>query len=208
MTDSNYTHILMIVDKSGSMRSLTKDTIGGYNAFLDEMRKLPGKTHITTVLFDTEFVCLNANEDVHTAKVLSEDTYRPDGFTALLDAMGRIIADTGQVFAGMREDERPGKVIAAIITDGEENSSREYSRQTIKSMVEEQQEKYKWNFVFLGANIDSFAAAGSLGIGETGTTNYSATGCGTQSAYRGMAKAVLSVAENGTLDENWKVDVQ
>lgn len=158
---NDLTDITMVLDKSGSMDACRTDAEGGLNAFVREQKELPGEALLTLVQFDTTYAF------VHKAKPIREVPYchlYPGGGTALLDAVGRAIVETGDRLRKLPEKDRPGLVCFVIITDGQENSSREFTKARIKSMIEHQQEKYNWKFTFLGANQDAFAEGQSLGF--------------------------------------------
>lgn len=195
------THIIFIVDKSGSMYPLTKDTIGGFNSFLGEQRKLKDQAYLTTVLFNHNVKLLYKDIDVKYVRDMDEVDYIPEGTTALLDAIGKTLITAKQ------ELDKENKVIIVIITDGYENSSTEYNNSTIKAMIEDCR-KNGWEFIFLGANIDSFSVAGSIGITASGTVNYSSNAVGTQSAYDAITKSVVSYTQTGTVSPEWKRDVE
>ncbi len=167
---SNLTDITLVVDRSGSMQERKKDAEGGVNAFIETQAKEPGDALLTLVQFDTEYDIVHSGtpiQDVPPYHLV------PRGMTALLDAVGRSINETGERLARMDEAARPGLVIFVITTDGLENSSKEFKKDQIKEMIEHQQEKYGWHFTFLGANQDAFAEAGSLGIPGAGSAQYS-----------------------------------
>lgn len=181
-------YIAVILDKSGSMSSVKDDAIGGFNQFLMEQQgQHSGYFRLT--LFDTNV------KDAYSGKLknmlpLTEDTYRPGGMTALLDAIGRTIVEIGNELSAMEEVVRPKNIVIAILTDGEENSSREHSKEAMKNMIMHQQEKYSWNFVFLAANMDAIGEAVKLGIEPTGAFSFVADRGGTRSAYQTMSKIV------------------
>lgn len=161
MTNPNYTHIAVLLDRSGSMQSIKSDTEGGFDAFIAEQRKHPGRCDVTLAQFDTEY------EEVYAAKPLAGVPplqLTPRGATALLDGIGRLINTTGERLAGMPEADRPGAVIIVIMTDGLENSSKEFDLGTVKKMITEQTETYGWTFVYLGANQDAISVAAGLGV--------------------------------------------
>ena len=164
--------ITLIVDRSGSMEAIRSDAEGGINTFIAEQVKQPGHALLTLVQFDTEY------DFVHRGLPINQvPRYElvPRGSTALLDAMGRAINETGDRLAKMREEDRPGLVVFVVVTDGQENSSKEFTKSKIKDMVEHQQGVYRWHFNFLAANQDAFAEAGGLGIHATGAANWSPT---------------------------------
>ena len=184
--------IVFIIDRSGSMGGLESDVIGGFNSFIEEQKKIKGEADVSLVLFDHEYTKPFTNVDIQHTKLLNEDTYIPRGTTALLDAVGRTITDVGKELREMRELDRPEKVIVCIITDGHENSSSDYSRSQIKEMVEHQQNKYSWEFIFFGANMDAFAEGGSLGFKFDNISNYENTGVGNRNAYASMSCMVAN----------------
>ena len=162
--NNDYCDITLILDKSGSMGPLQKDTIGGVNRFLSDQRRLPGKCLISIVQFDTTYTSVYLGRPIADASDLTEATYQPGGSTALLDAVGWTIDEVGSRIKAISEQERPGKALIVIVTDGEENSSHQRSKDQVKQAIERQQKQYKWEFVFMGANVDAFAEAGGLGI--------------------------------------------
>jgi uncharacterized protein YegL len=166
---SDLTDITLVVDRSGSMQHIREDAEGGVNSFLQEQAKHPGEALLTLVQFDTEY------EFIHRAvpmKQVPAYVLTPRGSTALLDAVGRAINETGERLAKMAEEDRPGLVVFVIVTDGQENSSKEFSKAKVKEMIEHQQSKYHWQFTFLGANQDAFAEAGGMGIVAAGVATY------------------------------------
>ena len=197
------TSIIIIMDKSGSMMHVQSDAIGGYNAFLAEQQAEPGEADLTLVLFDTNYT-IGPATPLAEARPLTADLYRPGGNTALLDALGNALTRTGKRLADLPEDERPNKVIVVIITDGEENSSRQYTLAQVKEMILHQQEKYSWQFLFLGANQDVFAEAGKLGIPQGTAADFKAVQGGVSRAYTGTSFAVSSYRREGKIDTDWK----
>lgn len=158
---SDLTDITLVIDRSGSMESIRDDAQGGVNAFLAEQAKQPGEALLTLVQFDTEYEFLHKGVPIQQAPAYE---LHPRGGTALLDAVGRAINETGERLAKMAEQDRPGLVIFVIVTDGHENSSREFSKTQIKEMIQRQQNVYRWHFTFLGADQNAFAEAGGMGI--------------------------------------------
>lgn len=167
---NDLTDITLVVDRSGSMAQIREDAEGGVNTFIAEQAKQPGEATLTLVQFDTEYEFVHRGVPVGQA---SPYQLVPRGMTALLDAVGRAINETGERLANMPEPERPGLVVVVVMTDGLENSSREFTRQQIKQMIQHQQEVYSWQFTFLGANQDAFAEAEAIGISATAAANYS-----------------------------------
>jgi hypothetical protein len=172
---TNITEIAFILDRSGSMQSIAEATVDSFNSFLATQQKeheeLPAR--LTLVLFDTDFEILYASVPVPEVKRLDQATYRPDGCTALLDAIGHTIEETGKRLAALDEKDRPTTVIIAILTDGEENSSKLYNQQKIQEMIKHQQDVYSWKFLFLGANQDAIATASKMGIQRGNSANFS-----------------------------------
>ena len=188
MTKENLTSINVIVDASSSMAPLTTDTIGSFNTFLKEQKDFPGEALFTLCTFNTDYRLVHDFVKIAGVQDLDDQTYRPGGWTALLDAMGTTIDSVGRKLAAMPEDERPSKVIFLIITDGEENRSHRYTREQIKSMVEHQKDVYNWEFVFMGANIDAITTGANLGISVQNTLNYAPTAAGTHQLYRSVSE--------------------
>lgn len=191
MTNPDYAHLLVIIDHSGSMRKIKNDAEGGVNQLVRDMAALPGKVTISLVQFDTEHERVL---DFADAKTAPEYRLVPRGGTALLDAVGFAVTEEGEKLAAMPEDQRPGKVAVLIATDGDENRSREYTQPQVKELLVQQQEQYGWAVSYIGANVDSFANAASLGVPTAATMDYAATSYGTQSAYRGVSRSVVAFA--------------
>jgi len=185
----NLTEIIFLLDRSGSMAGLESDTIGGFNAFLEKQRKLEGETVVTAVLFDDEYEILWNGIDANKA-MLTDKEYYVRGSTALLDAVGKTILDVGYRLSKTSEDERPSNVIFVITTDGMENSSREFTYKKIKDLIRHQQEKYNWEFIFLGANIDATKEADSIGIDVNNAYSFKASKTGVASMYNIVCEAV------------------
>lgn len=163
--------VVIIMDKSGSMNTVVDDTIGGFNSFIKKQKKLPGKASFTKVQFDTNVV-IDGPKDIQEVEPLTKHTYSPGGSTALLDAIGQTIDSVGLRLRNTKEEDRPNKVVVVIITDGQENSSVRFTKAKIKDMIEHQTNRYAWEFHFMGANQDSFAEAGSLGVSISNTQNW------------------------------------
>lgn len=225
MTRADFTHIAIVLDRSGSMASVVEDTIGGFNKFLSEQRNKPGKNLLTLVQFDNEYQIVHDGCPLADVPNLNHSTYEPRGSTALIDAIGRTIDRLGRKLADMPEHERPGKVIMCVITDGQENSSTEYcvaegivwapppilgggrirmnvgpnKFARVQQMIARQREKYQWEFVFLGANEDGIAqAAGSFGFQHV--YSYTAGRVGTGQVFGAMSRGIGSYMSNKGFD--------
>ncbi|HBD92996.1 MAG TPA: hypothetical protein DC057_02360 [Spirochaetia bacterium] len=199
--NNNLTEIVFILDRSGSMQSLVDDTIGGFNSFVENQKKLPGEAHLTTVLFDEMYEILHNGVNLKSINPLTRTEYYARGMTALLDAIGKTINTVGERLSDMNEKNRPHKVIFVITTDGAENASKEFNQQQIKSMIEHQTNRYNWEFVFLGANMDAVSVGDSYGITRSAT--YSATSEGTKSVYGVACAFVSNSRRDADADENW-----
>jgi hypothetical protein len=156
--------LVVIIDESGSMQNVTNDTIGGFNTFLETHQNLPGEALLTLVKFNTNYNIVHNGVNVKDVPKLNGKTYFPGSMTALLDAVGKSIDEVGKRYDALKKKDKPGKVIFLVITDGEENSSKEYKLEQIKEKTKNRQEKDKWEFVFMGANQDAWAAGGGMGI--------------------------------------------
>ena len=167
---ADLTDITLVIDRSGSMQDIRSDAEGGVNAFIENQAKEPGEALLTLVQFDTEYEFLYKGALISQ---VSKYSLVPRGATALLDAVGRAINETGQRLSTMAEQDRPSLVIFVVMTDGLENSSQEFSKARIKEMIQHQQETYGWHFTFLGADQDAFAEASELGIVAAGAANFS-----------------------------------
>jgi len=195
------TELVFILDKSGSMSGLEADTIGGYNSMLAKQQAVEGECYITTVLFDNDYELLHDRIDIKAVYSITEKEYTVGGSTALLDAIGRTIHKIGNAQKHTADDYRAEKVLFVIITDGEENSSREYTAEKVKAQIERQKTKYGWEFIFLGANIDAVQTAGRFGIAPDRTVDYLADSEGTELNFKVMSAAVATFRESGNIAE-------
>lgn len=189
------TEIVFILDRSGSMSGLEADTIGGYNSLIEKQKKEEGEAYISTVLFDDICEVLHDRVGIDKINSMTDKEYFVRGCTALLDAIGGAIHHIGNVHKYAREEDRPEKTLFIIITDGQENSSKRYSYKKIKHMVERQKEKFGWEFLFLGANIDAIAEAGRFGIKADRAVNYHCDREGTAVNYESLSRAVSKVRQ-------------
>ena len=195
----NLTELVFILDKSGSMSGLEKDTIGGFNTMLEQQRKVDGECVITTVLFDNRYELLHDRIDIRAVQPITGKEYFVGGSTALLDAIGKTIHKIGSVQKNTTEEYRAEKVMFVIITDGEENASRHYSSAQIRQMIQHQKERYGWEFIFLGANIDAVETAGRFGIDADRAVDYVPDGEGTELNFRMMSETVATFRECGAV---------
>lgn len=205
---NNATELVFILDRSGSMTGLEKDTIGGFNAMLKKQKEVEGECRITTVLFDNQLNILHDRLDIQAIGSLTEKDYQVGGSTALLDAIGSTINKIGNVQKHSSHEHRASKVLFVIITDGEENSSREFSSTRVKKMIEHQMNKYSWEFIFLGANIDAVETSKMYGIRPDRTQNYHADAKGVNLNFDVMSKTVANFRMKACIDEDWKDQIE
>lgn len=199
----NLTELVFILDRSGSMAGLESDTIGGFNAMIDKQKKAAGEACVSTVLFDNESVVIHDRADMKRIAPLTEEQYSVRGCTALLDAVGGAIHHIGNVHKYAREEDRPEHTLFVITTDGMENASRRYTAERVKQMIRRQKEKYGWEFIFLGANIDAVETAGRIGIDESRAVNYHSDSAGTRLNYEVISEAVCCMRECAAIPADW-----
>lgn len=204
----NLSEIVFLLDRSGSMSGLEKDTIGGFNAMIEKQKKEEGEALISTILFDHEMKVLHDRVKVQDVKPISEKDYQVRGCTALLDAMGGAIHHIGNVHKYARNEDVPEHTIFVITTDGMENASSYYSSSKVRTMVERQKEKYGWEFLFLGANMDAIAAAKNFGIEEDKAVEYRSDDIGTGLNYAVMSEAICEFRTKGTVEKSWKQKIE
>ena len=195
------TEIVFILDRSGSMSGLEADTIGGFNSLIAKQKKEEGEAYISTVLFDDESEVIYDRVSLDEIKPMTDEEYYVRGCTALLDAVGNAIKHIENIHKYARDEDRPEKTLFVITTDGQENSSREYSYRKVKKMVEKQKKEYGWEFLFLGANIDAAAEAEKFGIARDRAVKYHSDKEGTAVNYRALSRAVSSVRQCEDVDE-------
>ena len=184
------TEIVFILDRSGSMSGLEADTIGGYNSMISKQKKEEGEAIVSTVLFDDQTEILHDRTPMDQVETLTDKQYFVRGCTALLDAVGGAIHHIGNVHKYARSEDVPEKTLFIITTDGMENASKNYTYQKVKKMVERQKEKYHWEFIFLGANIDAVEVAGRFGVSANRAVRYECDSEGTALNFRVMEKMV------------------
>ena len=200
----NLTEIVFILDRSGSMSGLEGDTIGGFNAMLEKQKKEPGEAYISTVLFDHETQVIHDRLPLEKVPQLTREDYFVRGCTALLDAVGGAIHHIGNVHKYARQEDRPERTLFVITTDGMENASRRYDYEKVKAMISRQKEKYGWEFLFLGANIDAAKEAARFGISADRAANYHADSAGTEVIYEAVSETVCNFRAAQPMAANWK----
>lgn len=200
----NLTELVFILDRSGSMHGLEADTIGGFNSMLKKQQSEPGEAYVSTVLFDDKAEVLHDRARLEKVRPMTEKEYYVRGCTALLDAVGGAIHHIGNIHKYARPEDVPEHTLFVITTDGMENASHRYTVPQIKAMIRRQKEKYGWEFLFLGANIDAVETAGSLGIAPDRAVNYHNDSAGTQLNYATVSAAVSAVRSHATLSPHWK----
>ena len=200
----NMTEIVFILDRSGSMSGLETDTIGGFNSMSEKQKKENGEALISTVLFDNVSEVIHDRVPVQKVEPMTDGDYSVRGCTALLDAIGGAIHHIGNVHKYARNEDVPEHTLFVITTDGMENASRRYDSETVKKMIERQKEKYGWEFLFLGANIDAVETASQFGIGADCAVNYQCDSEGTALNYEVVSEAISSVRCSAPLSADWK----
>lgn len=200
MKDS-YTHITLILDRSGSMDSIRNDVVGGLNRFIADQKAVPGECTLTLVQFDSQnaYEILRDHQPIATVQPIG-DEYMPRASTPLYDAIGRGIVNTGEKLKALPESDRPAKVIFAVMTDGYENASREYDRQKIRQMTETQTNVYKWQFVYLGANQDAMAEGQKIGVASGSSATWVPTAGGINLATKQLSANASSYRSGTTMD--------
>jgi hypothetical protein len=181
MTDPNYTHLLLVVDRSGSMESIKHDMNGGIEKLLQDQAGQPGKLLVDAWVFDHQVQ--HIADSVPADSEYLRDLVDPRGMTALYDAIGTAVIDLGLSLDALDPKDRPGKVVTVIVTDGQENASHDFTQQSVKDLLEQQQDKYSWQVVFLGANIDTAAEGSKIGLRKSATRGYTASAAGVQDVF-------------------------
>ena len=203
----NLTELVFILDRSGSMAGLEGDTIGGFNAMIEKQKREPGEAYVSTVLFDNVSEVVHDRMDIQKVEPMTREQYYVRGSTALLDAVGKAIHHIGNVHKYARDEDRPEKTLFVITTDGMENASCEYDYEKVRRMIEHEKEKYGWEFIFLGANIDATKEAARFGIRADRAANYHADTVGTAVIYEAVCDAVCSVRASKPMSDSWKKKV-
>lgn len=201
----DYTHISILLDRSGSMGGIKEAILGGFNEFIQKQKNEPGKLTVTLVTFADakDYKVLYNMEDVQSIQPLTDKNYEADGMTALNDSFVKLIKETGDALSALNENDRPEKVLLVSLTDGQENDSREYpgpeGAKRLKEIIQHQKDKYSWEFLYIGANQDSFSE-GVQTRGYSKAVNFSADTIGTQAMYKGMGETLTIFRSTGNLE--------
>ena len=200
---NNITELVFILDRSGSMAGLESDTIGGFNSMIEKQKKEDAPCYVSTVLFNGESQVIHDREKLAEIKPMTERDYMVGGCTALIDAIGGAIHHIGNIHKYARFEDVPMHKMFVITTDGQENASHRYTSEQVKNMIERQKEKYGWEFLFIGANIDAVETAARYGIDKDRAVNYNADGKGTHILYDTVSDAVCSIRDCGGIQPDW-----
>lgn len=203
----NTTELVFILDRSGSMSGLEKDTVGGFNSMISKQKTEDGEALVSTVLFDNKSVVIHDRIPLDDVPPMTEKEYFTRGCTALLDALGDAIHHIGNIHKYARREDVPEKTLFVITTDGFENASRRYDYDTVRAMIERQKEKYGWDFLFLGANIDAVAEARRFGIDADRAVDYKCDEEGTALNFSVISDVVCGVRSNGRIESDWKKQI-
>lgn len=203
MKKKNVTELVFILDRSGSMSGLESDTIGGFNAMIEKQKKDEGEVYVSTVLFDNVSEVLHDRIKLADVPKMTDKDYTVRGCTALIDAIGGAIHHIGNIHKYARKEDVPAHTMFVITTDGQENASHHYSSAQVKKMIERQKEKYGWEFLFIGANIDAVETAASFGIARNRAVNYRADEKGTRVLYETMAAPITAMRNCEDLSDDW-----
>ncbi len=200
---NNLTELVFILDRSGSMSGLESDTIGGFNAMIEKQKKEDGECLVSTVLFDNVSEVLHDRLKLADIPEMTDKDYTVRGSTALIDAIGGAIRHIGNIHKYARPEDVPEHTMFVITTDGMENASHRFGSDEVKKMIERQKNKYGWEFVFIGANIDAVETARGFGIDESRAVNYHADREGTACVYETLSETVCQVRKTGNFNDNW-----
>ena len=208
MKKNNITELVFILDRSGSMHGLESDTIGGFNSLINKQKTAEGKCYVSTVLFDNECKVLHDRVELENVKPMTHNDYQVGGCTALIDAIGGAIKHIGNIHKYARPEDVPAKTMFVITTDGMENASHKFSSDEVKKMIKRQKEKYGWEFLFIGANIDAVETAATFGIDKSRAVNYHADKKGTKVVNENVSEAVKYLRDCGGIQPNWSEDIE
>ena len=207
-TTNNMTELVFILDRSGSMAGLEGDTIGGFNAMIEKQKKEEGEAYVSTILFDNVSEVLHDRIRLADVPKMTDKDYTVRGCTALIDAIGGAIHHIGNIHKYARKEDVPAHTMFIITTDGQENASRRYSSDKVKKMIERQKEKYGWEFLFIGANIDAVETAARFGIDRNRAVNYHADSEGTQVLYETLAQPISAMRANKVISDDWSQNIE
>ena len=201
------TELVFILDRSGSMRGLEKDTIGGFNSMIEKQKKQNGECYVSTVLFDNESEVVHDRVKLSEIEPMTEDDYYVRGCTALIDAIGGAIHHIGNIHKYARREDVPEHTMFIITTDGMENASHKYTSDRVKVMIERQKENFGWEFLFIGANIDAVETASRYGISSDRAVNYNADSKGTEILYNTVSASICQMRTNAPLNADWSDEI-
>lgn len=204
----NLTELVFILDRSGSMSGLESDTVGGFNAMIEKQKNAQGDAFVSTVLFDNDTCVIHDRVKIACVQPMTREQYSVRGCTALLDAIGKAIHHIGNIHKYAREEDRPEHTLFVITTDGMENASRMYSREEIKRMIERQKQKYGWEFMFLGANIDAVETAGRIGIDKNRAVNFHSDSEGIRLNYEVIGDALCNMLTSSEIPDEWAAPIE
>lgn len=205
---NNLTELVFILDRSGSMSGLESDTIGGFNAMIEKQKKEAGEAYVSTILFNNVSKVLHDRIELKSIPKMTSDDYTVQGCTALIDAIGGAIRHIGNIHKYARPEDVPIHTMFIITTDGQENASCQYSSNEVRKMIERQKEKYGWEFLFIGANIDAVETAAHFGIGRNRAVNYNADSKGTQVIYETLSDPISAMRADMDISEDWSRSIE
>ncbi|MGN1329002.1 MAG: hypothetical protein ACI4V4_04805 [Eubacterium sp.] len=205
---NNTTELVFILDRSGSMAGLERDTIGGFNSMLEKQKKESSRAYVSTILFDHESEVIYDRVDINRVSPMTDETYYVRGCTALLDALGGAIHHIANIHKYARKEDVPANTLFVIITDGMENASKHYSANKVKQMVKKEQEKYGWEFLFIGANIDAVETAENYGIRSDRAVDYCCDSQGTAVCYETVCQTVSNMRNNMPISSDWSENIK
>ena len=205
---NKFTEMVFILDRSGSMAGLESDTIGGFNALISKQKKEPGTAFVTTVLFNDGTEMIHDRLNIEAVPVMTEREYTPGGCTALLDAVGGTIDHIVSIHRYIRPEDVPEKTVVVLMTDGLENASHQYTLEQIRKKVEHEREKYDWEFLFLGADINAVDTATGIGIHASRAANFMHDDRGIDLCFDAMSHAITSVQRRKPIPESWRASVE
>lgn len=205
---NNLTELVFILDRSGSMSGLESDTIGGFNAMIKKQKKEAGEAYVSTILFNNVSKVLHDRIELKSIPKMTEEDYTVQGCTALIDAIGGAIRHIGNIHKYARPKDVPVHTMFIITTDGQENASCQYSSDEVRKMIERQKEKYGWEFLFIGANIDAVETAAHFGICRNRAVNYNADSKGTQVIYETLSAPISAMRADMDISEDWSRSIE